>query len=121
MPSAGELVEGQSVVVEGGRIADIGPGLSGPDDAALIDVAGKTVMPGLIDAHTHPTSVSLDFAFVGVAADLRGGDRGTGPARNAFAREFTTIRDAGGGDHGLARAVDEGISLARGSSTAANS
>ena len=32
-PEKGELVPGQSVVVEDGRIADVGPGLSGPDDA----------------------------------------------------------------------------------------
>jgi imidazolonepropionase-like amidohydrolase len=53
-PEKGELAPGQSVVVEGGRIADVGPGLSGPGDALILDAAGRTVMPGLIDAHTHP-------------------------------------------------------------------
>ena len=103
----GELVEGQSVVVEGGRIADVGPGLSGPDDAALIDVAGKTVMPGLIDAHTHPTSVSFDFASSEWPPTYVAAIAGRA-LQGMLARGFTTIRDAGGGDHGLARAVDEG-------------
>ena len=49
-PGRGELAEGQSVAVEGGHIADVGPGLTVPDGAQVIDVAGRTVMPGLIDA-----------------------------------------------------------------------
>jgi len=60
-PERGELAEGQSVAVEDGRIADVGPGLTGPDDALILDVAGRTVMPGLIDAHTHPAIVDADI------------------------------------------------------------
>ena len=61
-PERGELAEGQSVAVENGRIADVGPALTGPGDALILDAAGRTVMPGLIDAHTHPASVAMDFA-----------------------------------------------------------
>jgi imidazolonepropionase-like amidohydrolase len=61
-PEKGELAPGQSVVVEGGRIADVGPGLSGPGDALILDAAGRTVMPGLIDAHTHPAIVDDDLS-----------------------------------------------------------
>jgi imidazolonepropionase-like amidohydrolase len=65
------------------------------------------VMPGLIDAHTHPMSVSMDFAssewsptyVAAIAARALEG---------MLARGFTTIRDAGGGEHGLAQAVEEG-------------
>ncbi len=60
-PDKAELALGQSVVVEGGRIADVGPGLSGPGDAVILDAAGRTVMPGLIDAHTHPAVVDHDL------------------------------------------------------------
>ena len=60
-PGPGTLAEGQSVVVEGGRIADVGPGLAGPGDAVVVDVAGKTVMPGLMDAHTHPAVVDMEL------------------------------------------------------------
>jgi imidazolonepropionase-like amidohydrolase len=103
----GELAEGQVVAVEDGRIADVGPGLSAPDDATVIDVAGKTVMPGLIDAHTHPTSVSFDFASSEWPPTYVAAIAGRA-LEGMLARGFTTIRDAGGGDHGLARAVDEG-------------
>jgi imidazolonepropionase-like amidohydrolase len=103
----GELAEGQSVVVEDGRIADVGPGLAGPGDALVIDVAGQTLMPGLIDAHTHPMSVAIDFGAsewspVYVAA------RAGRALEGMLSRGFTTIRDVGRGEHGLARAVEEG-------------
>src|ERR1700684_811425 len=60
-PERGELSEGQSVVVEDGRVADVGAGLTGPGDATVLDVAGQTVMPGLIDAHTHPAIVDQEL------------------------------------------------------------
>jgi imidazolonepropionase-like amidohydrolase len=101
-----ELAEGQSVVVEDGRIADIGPGLSGPDDAVVIDIAGKTVMPGLIDAHTHPTSVSMDFAASEWSPTYVAARAGRA-LEGMLARGFTSIRDVGGGEHGLAQAVEE--------------
>ena len=59
-PGPGALAEGQSVVIDGTRIADVGTGLPAPDGATVLDVAGQTVMPGLIDAHTHPAIVDMD-------------------------------------------------------------
>ena len=103
----GELAEGQSVVVEDGRIADVGPGLAGPGDAVVLDVAGRTVMPGLIDAHTHPTSVAMDFAMAEWSPTYVAARAGR-DLEGMLARGFTTIRDAGGGDFGLAQAVEEG-------------
>jgi imidazolonepropionase-like amidohydrolase len=106
-PESAELAEDQSVVVEDGRVADVGPGLAGPDDAVVIDVAGRTVMPGLIDAHTHPMSVAMDFAaseWPPTYVAARAGQALAG----MLARGFTTIRDVGRGDFGLARAVEEG-------------
>ncbi|HHY35965.1 MAG TPA: amidohydrolase [Firmicutes bacterium] len=42
-----------TVLVEGGRIREVGPNVPVPKDAKVIDAAGKTVTPGLIDAHSH--------------------------------------------------------------------
>lgn len=50
---------GVSVMVQGGRIAAVGPGLKPPPGARAIDGAGKFVVPGLIDTHAH-----LDFPMV---------------------------------------------------------
>ena len=65
-------------------------------------------MPGLIDAHTHPAIVDDDlFAHGGMAASLVAARAGRA-LEGMLARGFTTIRDVGGGDVGLARAVEEG-------------
>src|ERR1700683_3374248 len=107
-PERGELAEGQSVAVEDGRIADVGPGLTGPDDALVIDVAGRTVMPGLIDAHTHPAIVDADIFAMAEWSPTYVAARAGRALEGMLLRGFTTIRDVGAGEFGLARAVDEG-------------
>ena len=107
-PGKGELVPGQTVVIDGERIADVGPRLRGPADAPMLDVAGKTLMPGLIDAHTHPAVVDMDvFAMAEWPPSYVTARAGRALA-GMLGRGFTTIRDVGGGDFGLARAVAEG-------------
>ena len=107
-PEPGELAEGQSVVIEGGRIADVGPGLTGPDDAVVLEVAGQTVMPGLIDAHTHPAIVDTDVFAMAEWPPSYVAARASRALEGMLARGFTTIRDVGGGDVGLAKAVEDG-------------
>ncbi|HTW00439.1 MAG TPA: amidohydrolase family protein [Streptosporangiaceae bacterium] len=107
-PKAGELAEGQSVVVDGGQIADVGPGLSVPDDAVTLDVGGRTVMPGLIDAHTHPAIVDADIFAMAEWSPTYVAARAGRALEGMLSRGFTTIRDVGAGEHGLARAVEEG-------------
>jgi imidazolonepropionase-like amidohydrolase len=106
--AGGTMTPGQSVVVEGSRIADVGPGLTGPDDAVLLDVAGRTVMPGLIDAHTHPAIVDHDVFGMAEWAPTYVAARASRVLAGMLARGFTSIRDVGAGDVGLARAVEEG-------------
>jgi imidazolonepropionase-like amidohydrolase len=97
-PEKGELAPGQSVVVEGGRIVDVGPGLSGPDDALVLDAGGRTVMPGLIDAHTHPAVVDDDLFGMAEWPPTYVAARAGRALEGMLARGFTTIRDVGGGD-----------------------
>jgi imidazolonepropionase-like amidohydrolase len=107
-PGRGELAEGQSVVVDGGRIADVGPGLAGPGDAVVLDVAGRTVMPGLIDAHTHPAIVDHELSGMAEWPPSYVAARAGRVLAGMLARGFTSIRDVGAGEIGLARAVEEG-------------
>ncbi len=107
-PEPGDLAEGQSVVIEDGRIADVGPAVSVPDDAVVFDVAGRTVMPGLIDAHTHPAVVDMDLFAMAEWPPAYVAARAGRALEGMLARGFTTIRDVGGGDFGLARAVEDG-------------
>jgi imidazolonepropionase-like amidohydrolase len=107
-PERAELAEGQSVVVDGRRIADVGPGLTGPDEAVVVDVGGRTVMPGLIDAHTHPAVVDADLFAMAEWPPSYVAARAGRALEGMLARGFTTIRDVGGGDFGLAKAVEDG-------------
>jgi len=104
----GTLTPGQSVVIEGTRIADVGPGLTGPDDAVLLDVRGRTVMPGLIDAHTHPAIVDHDVFGLAEWPPTYVAARASRVLAGMLARGFTSIRDVGAGEVGLARAIEEG-------------
>jgi len=49
----GGIIENGTIVVEGNRIVAVGTGVTVPDGAATVDVSGKTIIPGLIDAHAH--------------------------------------------------------------------
>ena len=78
-------------------------------DTKLIDCAGRTLMPGLIDAHWHtmlvrPRHAELLTADIGYL-NLQAGAE----ARDTLMRGFTTVRDLGGPSFGLKRAIDEGV------------
>jgi imidazolonepropionase-like amidohydrolase len=75
----------------------------------VVDGAGRTLMPGLIDAHWHamfvrPTPAALLTAPIGYL-NLQAGAEATATLR----RGFTTVRDMGGPVFGLKRAIDEGV------------
>ena len=95
-----------AVAIDGERIESVGAAPSGSRAAEVIDVAGLTVMPGLIDAHSHfglVTMTEYDMAPALVAARI---------FRNcelALHAGFTTVRDTGGIDGGVATAVRLGL------------
>ena len=104
----GTLNVDQSVVIENGRIADVGTGLTAPEDATVLDVRGQTVMPGLIDAHTHPAVVDHDVLGMAEWSPVYVAARASRVVAGMLARGFTSIRDVGAGEIGLARAIEEG-------------
>lgn len=104
------LSEPVDVLVRGVTIAAVTSG-----DVVLargglrIDGAGRTLMPGLIDAHFHAAFATLaqldlltaDVGYVAIAAARS--------ARETLLRGFTSVRDAGGPSFGLKRAIDQGL------------
>ena len=50
---AGDEIEDGDVLMNGGRIVAVGPKISAPEGAIVVDGKGKTVTPGLIDVHSH--------------------------------------------------------------------
>jgi imidazolonepropionase-like amidohydrolase len=102
--------EGVSVLVADGMIADVVQGeITPPEGATVIDAAGRTLMPGLIDGHWHSMMASLPMmAMLSIdAADIH--FAAAGQAERTLMRGFTTVRDMGGPSFALKRAIDGGI------------
>lgn len=112
---AGRVLEGQCILIKGERISSVGQCKTPPANAAFLDWTTFTVLPGLIDLHTH-------LADVGQSADIAEPIK-TGPAETAFvgarnARDtlmagFTTVRDVGTfrvfSDVALRNAINRGL------------
>ena len=105
----GTLREGLDVLVTGDRIAAVGAGLALPENCDSIGVGGRTIMPGLIDCHVHVVAESLDLWSNMTAPASLAALRAARVKDEALQRGFTTLRDLGGADYGLVRAVNEGV------------
>jgi imidazolonepropionase-like amidohydrolase len=104
----GEYVPDRSVLVEDERILEVGGSEIRAGNASEIDLHGKTLMPGLIDAHVHVTAVTADLAAQSEWSPSYVTARAARLMASMLKRGFTTVRDVGGADYGLARAVEEG-------------
>src|SRR5256886_4518942 len=123
---AGTLIDGtsatprknQTIVIRGNRIESVGD-VATPAGAKVIDLSNMTVMPGMIDSHTHlflqgedPAEGGYDVQLLKYPLAYRAA-RATVAARRALEQGFTTLRDvetegAGYGDVGLKMAINEG-------------
>ena len=126
---AGTLIDGKSdkvrhdqlIVIRGNKIESVSDAASTkvPDGAAVIDLSKQTVLPGLIDSHTHiflqgedPAQGGYDANILMAPLALRAA-RATVSARRALEQGFTTLRDvetegAGYGDIGIKQAIEGG-------------
>ena len=105
---AGDYVTGCSVLVEDGRIREVGQSVTAADAEAM-DVADRVVLPGLIDAHVHPVISSLDISTLADTAPSLLAQRARVELEAIARRGFTTVRDACGADRGLVQAIEEGL------------
>lgn len=104
-----KIREDVDILIDGGRISALPAKGQGPADAERIDCGGRTVIPGLIDAHWHSTLAAVtqttamtgDIGYVHMVAAKEAGA--------TLMRGFTTVRDMGGPAFALKRAVDEGV------------
>lgn len=96
------------VVIEGERIVAVGPAGSVDADAA-VDVAGKTLLPGLFDTHTHIVVSTADLWAITQRPFSLQFFEGARNLQATLAAGITTVRDAGGADLGVKQAVEEGL------------
>jgi len=103
------LRDGLEVLIEGTRIKDVSARVHRVAGAAVIDLGGRTLMPGLIDAHFHAYATSLDLGKAcAVPLSLHALEAHV-LLEQSLARGFTTVRDAAGADVGLALATERGL------------
>ncbi|MBV8105551.1 MAG: amidohydrolase family protein [Hyphomicrobiales bacterium] len=108
-PSGDTLLDGFEVLVENDRIKEVSDRPIATGSATRIDLSGRTLMPGLIDCHVHVVAALVDIAANAMAPSSLAAMRAARILRTLLMRGFTTVRDAGGADHGLVRAIDEGL------------
>src|SRR6478735_10605958 len=101
--------DGMSVLVEGNLIREVSDRPVKSKNARVIDVGGRTLMPGLIDAHMHAYASDVNMFKV----ESSGTAYRTAHAVKMLGFQldcgFTTVRDIGGGDHSLAKAISDGL------------
>lgn len=116
-PKSGTVLSNQIILVEGGKVKSVGTNLTIPRDATVIDLSRYTVLPGLIDCHTHvllqpedegevPPVITKSQAFRTVQA--------VAAAKKDLEAGFTTMRDvdsegAGFADVAVRDAINQGI------------
>lgn len=104
-----EILSTQNILIEEGRFAKIGQAASSVQNVQTLDMAGKFLIPGLIDAHFHAYASDLDFAKLDQLPQTYHALKGSGLLSAALGRGFTTVRDVGGADYGLWRGLEDGL------------
>jgi len=114
----GKVHTGWQVLVEGERIVAVGPNLSAPSSAEIIELPNETLMPGMIEGHTHLflhpyNETSWDDQVLHEHLALRTA-RAVAQAKATLLAGFTSARDlgtegAGYADVGLKMAINQGI------------
>jgi imidazolonepropionase-like amidohydrolase len=107
----GEVRGDQAVLVVDDRIAEVGTGaeVRAADPDRVVDLRGRTLLPGLIDAHVHVYVQSMDLSLVDSWLPSYLVPKATKALGEMLYRGFTTVRDVGGADFALAQAIEEGL------------
>lgn len=109
-PVTETVSEPQSIQINGDRISSISAANNESDSS--IDAGGAIAIPGLIDCHVHVLANTADLGRLGDESPAYLTASAINTMQGALRRGFTTLRDAGGADFGLARAAAEQLFLA---------
>lgn len=101
--------EGMSIAVENGRIREVSDRHIDFSQASRIDVGGRTLMPGMIDLHIHAYVSDMDLTRVDQLGHAHRTAHAVRLLGHALDCGFTTLRDIGGGDWSLWKALQDGL------------
>lgn len=104
----GEYVEGAEIYIEGDTIREVSE-TPLKSDASKIDLGGRTLMPGLIDAHVHVVAHTMNLGTMPNYSAYWVSAKAAETMKGMLMRGFTTARDAGGADFGLKEAVEQDL------------
>jgi imidazolonepropionase-like amidohydrolase len=107
--AAATLVGERTVVVEGDRIVAVTDERVPSGEGREVDAAGATVLPGLIDAHVHVVVATMDLGRAAAMPLTLVALHAARALEAMLRRGFTTVRDAGGADGGIAAGVEHGL------------
>lgn len=99
------------VLVRDRLIERIAPDVTAPEGARVIDGGGRTLMPGLIDAHTHLVMAAIGIGEIVTSDPNFPQFRAAVTAEGFLMQGFTTARDVGGPVFGLKQAIDRGLAV----------
>lgn len=100
-----DCAEGMNVVVADGAIQEVTSSSVKVTDAQVIDVGGRTLMPGMIDCHVHALASDIDVKKIEGWGDGYRAAHGVRMLQFALQSGFTSVRDVGGGTFSLSKAV----------------
>lgn len=108
-PRQDALRDGVEVLVEDGLVKEVSDGTIRAAHATRVELGGRTLMPGLIDAHIHLTLTEVNLQLLADVPLTLLAAKGSVNARNMLMRGFTALRDTGGADWGLKAALEQGL------------
>jgi imidazolonepropionase-like amidohydrolase len=108
-PRKDDLQDGISVLVEDGLVKEVSDRPIASASATAIDLRGRTLMPGLIDAHIHIVLTEVNLRLLADVPLTLLAAKGSVAMRAMLHRGFTTLRDTGGADYGIKAAVEQGL------------
>jgi len=108
-PRSGESRPGSFLLAEDDRIVEVSDREIRAPEARRVEARGRTLMPGLIDAHVHVMVTTMNLGALEARPLTLISQEARGVLEAMLLRGFTTVRDAAGADWGIAEACERGL------------